>query len=269
MKRLQTTTIALLCASLLAACSKEESKGDAAVANGLCTQRTIDLMNQIPNKMREYRRGQKASDLELVDQSCQELKNTLRDRSCKAVDQNQAGAEVTVSYSDNAAICEEAAELLRPTGIDDPTNERPQGPNPGRGPGDLPGSDRPQTSNLELGKVGTKLSASVVDINKAEKLAQGSRGSQTSFAINGAIISQSQAGERIANGSVACGLHSEAPIKRGIQRSSTATGEKDRSVHSAYVAFKDYILICFKTNTAPTVNDAKKALTGIIDLQLN
>lgn len=272
MKRLHSISLSLLCAAVLSACAKEDTKkGDAAVADGLCTARTVELMNQIPNKMIEYRESKSAEALQVVDQSCQELKNSLGDRTCQAIDRNQAGAKVEVSYAqDAAAICDEAARLLRPTELPG----KPAGeeiPNPDLGelpPLEIGAQPAPANTTIKLSAVGAKLSAKITDALKAEQLARAARNGDSLFAVGGALVAGDAAIERIAQGSVGCGLHSDQPLKAGVQNSTTAIGERDRSVYSAYVAFDSYILVCIKTGSPPTLQEGQRALKGIVELTL-
>lgn len=101
---------ALASTALLSSCSKDDSKNNAAVKDGLCTSATVDAYNDVIYSTVYISKYSSRSTVEKAQTSCDNYKNLIAGNSCKL---EVAGQEVTVNRSSHDSRCNPVAEALQ------------------------------------------------------------------------------------------------------------------------------------------------------------
>lgn len=249
MKSLQIV-VGFACVALIAGCKpeKKDSQSDGAVKNGSCSAATIDLLNAIRMGVSDFQRHQTQESLTAALESCETLKESLGERSCKALD-NLEGVESDITFVSHAAEICERAESLR-------TQPAPEV--------EAPAAEDSET--MPLSEVGSRLRLKVADPEKAEALAEGNRSNRQTLAIEGNLVSGTEALDAVLSGAVGCAIYAERALPENPREAGVAVTEINEELHSTLIAFDGDALVCLKKGEGPTLKEAKAALKDIFEL---
>lgn len=94
---------------LFVACSKDDSKNNAAVKDGYCTSATVDAFNSITSSARLFKLYKDQTSLTATHNSCVSYKSLVAGNSCKL---SLSGVDTTVNSTSQDGVCSPVAQAM-------------------------------------------------------------------------------------------------------------------------------------------------------------